>query len=740
MKQIFALIGFLLLMCSAAVAKASDTATTIAETHITALRVAPNTHVDMRRLLSDSAWLSAPKFSGFVQRSPNNGAAPRESTYVQMLFNDDAVYIGVRAEDRNARAIRARLGGNDSLDAAQDRIQVLIDAVGSRKAAQIFSVNAVGATADGMYTADVNSEDYAPDYEFEANAAVDNAGFSVVLRIPFSSLRFSDDKTIPWRILVQRFLVGTDAQTISSSPITNDAHDLLQSLPPVKGIEPPERRPFLKLTTALAARSASGAERGTAFSPSLDIKWRPIDAWVVDATWRPDFSQLELDAPQLTGNTRFAVSFAEKRRFFQESSDLWQMQTAQLYTRSVTKPMWGVRATERSQTHAGSLFVIQDAGGGVVQIPGTWGSGESNQPANRVAAGRLRIDTDLGQVALLAIDRRYEKDRGNNSVAGMDFALNLQENIKLRGQWVGSSTTAVIDSAGELVAGAAQPGSSLWLGFDQKTDTTSRSLRFEHISRNFRNDSGFITQNGVRTISGDVNHIWRQIGPFAELWAYAFGLTSRALTENVDIQHSVRPGLFFLHRSNAELSAEYRGFERLRTNPRSVLHAERYVHLNWKASPTAQVPEISAFLEAGRIVDVLADTAGPGLRSNVKINVLPSDASSIALGIGYQSDSLLARRRFAEANVELSGSYAVTNAQSFRFLATKQRAVRASEPNGQTRTTDAHRDTVSVSWRWVASISQSLFFGYTLDRNFRAGKWQVDRALYLKAVYGFDLF
>ena len=68
---------------------------------------------------------------------------------------------------------------------------------------------------------------------------------------------------------------------------------------------------------------------------------------VVDATLNPDFSQVALDEPQLAGNTRFALSFPEKRPFFFESSDLLRSPTEALYTRSLTAPRWGLRSTWR---------------------------------------------------------------------------------------------------------------------------------------------------------------------------------------------------------------------------------------------------------------------------------------------------------------------------------------------------------------------------------------------------------
>ena len=49
---------------------------------------------------------------------------------------------------------------------------------------------------------------------------------------------------------------------------------------------------------------------------SLDVKVKPNSATTIDATINPDFSQIELDAPQLSGNTRFGLFVQEKRPFF----------------------------------------------------------------------------------------------------------------------------------------------------------------------------------------------------------------------------------------------------------------------------------------------------------------------------------------------------------------------------------------------------------------------------------------
>src|SRR6201989_2178419 len=101
---------------------------------------------------------------------------------------------------------------------------------------------------------------------------------------------------------------------------------------------------FLQLTPNATLRSVHRWGEGEPTTttrdtvPSLDLKWRPRSDTVFDATLNPDFSQVELDTPQLAGNTQFALFYPEKRPFFLEGADILQAPIQAIYTRSVTDP------------------------------------------------------------------------------------------------------------------------------------------------------------------------------------------------------------------------------------------------------------------------------------------------------------------------------------------------------------------------------------------------------------------
>src|SRR5262249_40401941 len=141
----------------------------------------------------------------------------------------------------------------------------------------------------------------------------------------------------------------------------------------------------------------------------------------IDATVRPDFSQIESDAAQIVANERFALSFPEKRPFFLEGSDLFSTPIHAVYTRTVTSPSLGLRGTGRIGATAYTARVAHDRGGGLVILPGPEGSDFAAQDfSSDVGVMRVRHDFGRSFVSLLATSRVIDKG-GDNLVVGPDF-------------------------------------------------------------------------------------------------------------------------------------------------------------------------------------------------------------------------------------------------------------------------------------------------------------------------------
>jgi hypothetical protein len=271
-------------------------ATSLATPHPTALRLAPGDAppvIDGR--LDDPAWQRAPVYDRFVQFLPADKQPARWRTTVQVVVTEDALVFGIRAWDPAPERIRAPLARRDQVKADQDYITVFIDPVGRRRAAQFVSVSAAGGIDDGLYSAEEDSDDSAPDFDIEAAAARLPDGYSVELRWPLAALRFPHSDGAPWRVQVARNIPREDRTLVVSAPLlTKDALNFIAEMQPLEGlgdlVEQVRERSFLAFRPELTLRStressdADGTRRSRKASLGAELKWRPRADWVLDAT------------------------------------------------------------------------------------------------------------------------------------------------------------------------------------------------------------------------------------------------------------------------------------------------------------------------------------------------------------------------------------------------------------------------------------------------------------------------
>lgn len=599
-------------------------------------------------LLDDPAWARAPVYERFVQFLPEDKQPARWRTTVQVLADEHALIFGIRAYDDAPEQIRAPLTRRDQVRRDQDFVSVVLDPVGQRRAAQFIRISASGGIADGMFTAEDDAEDFAPDFDVQVATHRLPDGYSVELRWPLAALRYPYADGAPWRVMVTRSIPREDSVLLVSAPLTKDALSFIAELQPLLGldelVDEVRERSFLTLrpeVTARATRSRGpeGSQRERLLNVGGELKWRPRADWVIDATLNPDFSQVELDTPQLAGNTRFALFVPEKRPFFLESSDVVGQTVpddsgqarglAAFYSRAVTDPDWGLRATWRGAAAEATLLSLRDAGGGQVLRSHAYGTDFHAQDLRSQASfARGRVQAGAWGVAALASLRDYGEGRSNR-VLGSDFAWRVGEEDLARGHVLLSSTTAGFDAQGQLQRQAAQQGHYAWLSWRHRDAAWGHTVDLERLSPRFANDNGFVSQTGVERVS---LHLHRRLGtqdlaPLGE-WsrfqAYEFEwqaklVETRTLADasygvrgGERLEQRVQPGLWFSSARNFELWAHV-GLDRQRAQTGGQLHAPRTLLIGAQANPWPWLGLISAELEWGRRLDVEADRLGSGV-------------------------------------------------------------------------------------------------------------------------------
>jgi uncharacterized protein DUF5916/cellulose/xylan binding protein with CBM9 domain len=320
-----------------AAAAAVDTTKALA-----AVRTRTPPRIDGR--LDDPGWQEATADDRFTQRFPRDGEAPGERTEVRVLYDDDAVYVGVRMFDSQPRSIVGRLTRRDQM-VESDSVQITFDSRRDRATGYLFVLNAAGVQADAMVYDD---RDMTFDWDavWDGAATVDAGGWSAEFRIPLSVLRFSDAPLQDWGFQVDRHISRTQEEDFwSYTPA--DVRALISQLGHLSGLQGLHPRRTLELRPFVVARASAHTDSGAAlfgfssrstsvpgFSAGLDAKVGLTSNLTLDATLNPDFGQVEADAVVLN-LTRFETFFPEKRPFFLEGADLFSTPLQMFYSRRI---------------------------------------------------------------------------------------------------------------------------------------------------------------------------------------------------------------------------------------------------------------------------------------------------------------------------------------------------------------------------------------------------------------------
>jgi hypothetical protein len=280
--------------------------------------------------LDEPGWDVAPKQGGFVQRFPADGAAPSLQTRFAVLYDDEAVFVGVWADDPTPGLIRALLTRRD-VDSPADAVIVELDSYHDRRTAYAFQLNAAGVQRDLLMYDDAN-QDSSWDAVWTGDVAITADGWTAEYRIPLSQLRFANRDLQEWGFQLVRS-IGRTGEQDSWSPWPRSAPQVVSKFGIVDGIEHLKAAPRLEL----APYVSGGLQRmpvddgdpinkpyGLRRDVGLDVKYGLGPAFTISATINPDFGQVEAD-PSKVNLSASELFFAEKRPFFLEGADLFQL-------------------------------------------------------------------------------------------------------------------------------------------------------------------------------------------------------------------------------------------------------------------------------------------------------------------------------------------------------------------------------------------------------------------------------
>jgi hypothetical protein len=459
--------------------------------------------------LDDAGWQGVEPITTWFETRVGDNVEPQVANAAFLAYDEHDFYAAFRFADPNPERIRAPLGDHDAVPSSTDYAGVILDSRNDGKTAQMFLANPRGVQYDAI-SSDVSGEDNAPDYFWEAQGKVTASGWNLEIRIPFSSLRYAHQAEPVWGVLLYRNYPRDRRYQFFSARLPRDVNCFICNSSKLTGLaQLPHGSHLVLAPFATAGRtSLPRAGLGSALEAEdvdtemgADLKWNPSAGVAIDATLNPDFSQVESDAAQIVANERFALFFPEKRPFFLEGVDLFSTPIQAVYTRTITSPRGGLRATGRIGPTSYTALVTRDRGDGSVILPGPQGSAFADQDF-RSDVGVLRVRRDLGQsfVSVLATAREIQ-DGGHNRVFGPDFQWRPKTTDTFTGQalWSESETPERPDLAAEW-DGRRLSDRALMAWWQHSTPRVDWFTQFQDFGKDFRTDNGFVPQVGYREV------------------------------------------------------------------------------------------------------------------------------------------------------------------------------------------------------------------------------------------------
>jgi hypothetical protein len=445
------------------------------------------------------------RMDNFIQREPTDGAPASQRTEVYIGYDERSLYAVFLAFDSDPSQIRANLASRENIS-GDDTVELTIDTFNDQRTAYTFRVTPLGVQWDARWTEGFSNRagfDTTWEAVWDSEGEVNDQGYIVRISVPLRGLRFPDAQDQVWRVQASRQIPRLSEESFWP-PYSNAVDGRLNQtalLTGIRNVSPGSNTQiipfvFARDVEAINPRALGGPlmESDKEYDLGVDAKFVFNDAWVLDLTLNPDFSQVESDEPQVTVNERFEVQYPERRPFFVENADFFATDSILLFTRRIVDPEGGMRLTGRA---------------------GQWGFGTILM--NDEAPGLNRADTDplKGEKANIGVFRAYRDLQGQDRIGmlftdrelgdGYNRVLSVDGKFRFNENWV--TNLEFIDSNTEATFGGAE------------LSGMQRNVRIDRVGRGFNThfhivdtDADFRAQLGFqnRFFKSDISGIhWR---------------------------------------------------------------------------------------------------------------------------------------------------------------------------------------------------------------------------------------
>jgi Domain of unknown function (DUF5916)/Carbohydrate family 9 binding domain-like len=284
-------------------------------------------------ILDDKSWDIVDWTSDYIENEPDENTPPTEQTKFKIVYDKKFLYFAFKCYDKDPKGIVKRLSRRDGFEG--DWVEINIDSYHDKRTGFSFTSSVSGVKGDEFISNNGNNWDgsWNPIWYLKTN--IDDEGWTAEIKIPFSQLKFGNDKEQVWGLQSTRRYFRAEERSVWQR-VPRDAPGWVSEFGELRGLVnlEPQKQLEIQPFTVLQQKTYP-KEEGNPFRDGNDLKLNGgLDAKIgitndltLDLTINPDFGQVEAD-PATIALDGFQVFFEERRPFFVENKNIFDYRFA----------------------------------------------------------------------------------------------------------------------------------------------------------------------------------------------------------------------------------------------------------------------------------------------------------------------------------------------------------------------------------------------------------------------------
>ena len=446
--------------------------------------------------LDDACWQNSAKTGELIQFEPQRGEPSTQPTTIYLAYDANNLYIAFECFKTDMDKLAANLTRRDSFFFSDDHVEVLIDTFLDGRNCYAFALNPLGTQTDRRLINEGTNRRTGQsmigtaiswDCDWQGQAAIGTDSWTAEFAIPFAELRFSKEmETATWGINFWRNDESpAEEQTwadLGERQYAVSEFGHLTDLP-ISGLvtkRPVKFKPYGTLKPQMLQPGDGETTTAVKADAGLDLRY-PIKDFTVDLTLNPDFAQIEAD-PDLVNLTDIPLRFPEKRPFFLEGNELFQMPMDLFYSRRVENLLGGGKVIGKySKYNLAFVGAVAGPENPDREIEAT------ELPLANYNYSVLRLQREVGKtssVGFLGVNKQrgatYDRAGGLDARIQLPAATSL--NLEYAREW----------KAGGLDMAEATEDDLVFVQLARRTNVFSLDAIYADIGEHFYPETGFV--------------------------------------------------------------------------------------------------------------------------------------------------------------------------------------------------------------------------------------------------------